>query len=137
MTCDGLRARDVSPIPRVMAVSLLASNGYRIAKSWQYEDNFPEPPSPPPLAVVPAAESSSDGGSGGLLQQCVARKESLEARRPLIDGSPKKSATIFRPIKDEDGYVVGPRSLLILSPLMARICYAHSSIKLPSEGGTL
>lgn len=100
-----------------MAVSLLASNGYRIAKSWQYEDNFPEPP-PPPAVEVPAAESSSDGGSGGgggggLLQQCVAgqgRKESLEARRPLIDGSPKKSANIFRPIKDEDGYVVGPRS---------------------------
>ena len=32
-----------------MAVSLLASNGYRIAKSWQYEDNFPEPP---PLVSV-------------------------------------------------------------------------------------
>ena len=97
-----------------MAVSLLASNGYRIAKSWQYEDNFPEPP-PPPAEVVPAAESSSDGGSGGsLLRQCVAgsgRKESLEARRPLIDGSPNKAAKILRPIEDEDGYVaLGPRS---------------------------
>ena len=100
-----------------MAVSLLASNGYRIAKSWQYEDNFPEPP-PPPAEVVPAAESSSDGGSGGsLLRQCVAgsgRKESLEARRPLIDGSPNKPAKILRPIEDEDedGYVaaLGPRS---------------------------
>ena len=100
-----------------MAVSLLASNGYRIAKSWQYEDNFPEPPPPPAAEVVPAAESSSDGGSGGsLLRQCVAgsgRKESLEARRPLIDGSPNKAAKILRPIEDEDedGYVaLGPRS---------------------------
>ena len=109
-----------------MAVSLLASNGYRIAKSWQYEDNFPEPPSPPPpLALVPAAESSSDGGSGGLLQQCVARKESLEARRPLIDGSPKKSATIFRPIKDEDGYVRGGAALAPNLISAHVICKSH------------
>ena len=85
-----------------MAVSLLASNGYRIAKSWQYEDNFPEPPPAPPET------SSEDGGGGdGLLKQCVSgRKESLEARRPLIDGSPQRPAKISGPIMDEDdGYV--------------------------------
>ena len=88
-----------------MAVSLLASNGYRIAKSWQYEDNFPEPPPQPETA----SSSSEVGGGGGdgLLKQCVSgRKESLEARRPLIDGSPQRPAKISGPIMDEDdGYV--------------------------------
>ena len=94
-----------------MAVSLLASNGYRIAKSWQYEDHLPEPP-PAPLLESSSSDGGSGrgGGGGGLLQQCVSgtagRKESLEARRPLIDGSPQKPAKILRPpIEDEDdGY---------------------------------
>ena len=91
-----------------MAVSLLASNGYRIAKSWQYEDNFPEPPPAPPPPQPETASSSSEVGVGdGLLKQCVSgRKESLEARRPLIDGSPQRPAKISGPIMDEDdGYV--------------------------------
>ena len=47
-----------------MAVSLLASNGYRIAKSWQYEDNFPEP-LPPPTSEDEEAVSGCGGGAGG------------------------------------------------------------------------
>ena len=104
-----------------MAVSLLAANGYRIAKSWQYEDNFPEPPLAPMAAA--AAESSSVGGGGGLLQQCVAgqdsRKESLESR-PLIDGAPMIKD------KDKDGYVrqAGRRGT-ILSPYHSLCLRSH------------
>ena len=103
-----------------MAVSLLASNGYRIAKSWQYEDNFPEPPPVPPPQPEAASSSSEVGGGDGLLKQCVSgRKESLEARRPLIDGSPQRPAKISGPIMDEDdGYV----ALAALPPNLISVC---------------
>ena len=105
-----------------MAVSLLASNGYRIAKSWQYEDNFPEPPSVPPPQPETASSSSEVGGGGGdgLLKQCVSgRKESLEARRPLIDGSPQRPAKISGSIMDEDdGYVAEAA----LAPNLISVC---------------
>ena len=102
-----------------MAVSLLASNGYRIAKSWQYEDNFPEPPPAPPPPETPSSSEGGGGGGDGLLKQCVSgRKESLEARRPLIDGSPQRPAKISGPIMDADDGYVGAA----LAPNLISVC---------------
>ena len=77
-----------------MAVSMLASSGYRVARSWQYEDGYPPDPPPRPVPLHRDDDDEMEpNGVGGcadgvgrqLLQNCVDRKASMEARRPLID----------------------------------------------------
>ena len=66
-----------------MATAMLASNGYRIAKSWQYQAKFPDPPIGQPPTVPEETISR---------QSSVQLSDRVE-KRPLLESSPLKSNT--------------------------------------------
>ena len=69
-----------------MAAAQLASNGYRIAKSWQYEDGLPEPPSPVATFAADNDNEVPPAGGGARLIPCAKKMDSFE-ERPLLGSS--------------------------------------------------
>ena len=90
-----------------MATAQLAGNGYRLAKSWQYREPFPEVPHHPSFAAVSSrtrAEADSPLSSSSLSSRQNSMSPPAAAaagldRRPLLgaDSSPSSGGCLAMP----------------------------------------
>ena len=62
-----------------MALSALASSGYRVARSWQYADDLPDPP---PTVVAAGDDAVSAGNGFRYYRGSVSSSGGVE--RPLL-----------------------------------------------------
>ena len=64
------------------ATAQLASNGYRIAKSWQYQESFPNAPTQQQQAKQPAQV----GRAGAAFRCLQLQTQDSLSKRPLLGG---------------------------------------------------
>ncbi len=85
-----------------MATAQLATQGYRIAKSWQYQENLPDPTQATSVAGS-GQESPRDNNNSFFVSSSLNHQRSATANEKFDSGkNPKKFLGIF-PCRTRDG----------------------------------